>query len=218
MLRLLPCRQRHSVLELPAISSAALLARDIKCFLWLVFLRRFITESFSKDVVLPIWTFFISIIFSIIFCCLNSLWIKNYCEHPASIKCGHRVFFLFRSRGVVRIEAKMTFEPEKINIFNKNCQRGGKEVTCMSVVVCLRLDSMTKNKKDYRKEVGEWYLHIFCWLTYSAVGNFQLIVVVWTRGLVGKSGQVWFSQYTTKNQQMCLSSGIFFGRDPRVTM
>uniref|UniRef100_A0A3B5L9B7 VWFA domain-containing protein n=1 Tax=Xiphophorus couchianus TaxID=32473 RepID=A0A3B5L9B7_9TELE len=41
------------------------------------------------------------------------------------------------SRGVVRIEAKMTFEPEKINIFNKNCQRGGKEVTCMSVVVLI---------------------------------------------------------------------------------
>lgn len=112
------------------------------------------------------------------------------------------MFLLFRSRGVVRIEAKMTFEPDKINIFNKNCQRGGKEVTCMSVVVCLRLDSMTKNKKDYRKEVGEWRLHIFCWLTYSAVGNFQIIVVVWTRGLVWtKSGQVWFSQCTTKNQQ-----------------
>ncbi|XP_027898154.1 integrin alpha-11-like isoform X1 [Xiphophorus couchianus] len=65
------------------------------------------------------------------------------------------------SRGVVRIEAKMTFEPEKINIFNKNCQRGGKEVTCMSVVVCLRLDSMTKNKKDYRKEVAVWYSLVF---------------------------------------------------------
>ncbi|XP_054897562.1 integrin alpha-11-like [Poeciliopsis prolifica] len=65
------------------------------------------------------------------------------------------------SRGVVRIEAKMTFEPEKINIFHKNCQRGGKEVTCMSVVVCLRLDSMTKNKKDYRKEVAVWYSLVF---------------------------------------------------------
>ncbi|XP_043979994.1 integrin alpha-11-like isoform X2 [Gambusia affinis] len=65
------------------------------------------------------------------------------------------------SRGVVRIEAKMTFEPDKINIFNKNCQRGGKEVTCMSVVVCLRLDSMTKNKKDYRKEVAVWYSLVF---------------------------------------------------------
>uniref|UniRef100_A0A3B3XF55 Uncharacterized protein n=1 Tax=Poecilia mexicana TaxID=48701 RepID=A0A3B3XF55_9TELE len=65
------------------------------------------------------------------------------------------------SRGVVRIEAKMTFEPEKINIFNKNCQRGGKEVTCMSLVVCLKLDSMTKNKKDYRKEVAVWYSLVF---------------------------------------------------------
>uniref|UniRef100_A0A8C4FCE0 Integrin, alpha 11b n=1 Tax=Dicentrarchus labrax TaxID=13489 RepID=A0A8C4FCE0_DICLA len=41
------------------------------------------------------------------------------------------------SRGVVRIQAKLTFEPEKVNIFNKDCRRGGKEVTCMSVTVCL---------------------------------------------------------------------------------
>uniref|UniRef100_A0A4W6FG21 Integrin subunit alpha 11 n=1 Tax=Lates calcarifer TaxID=8187 RepID=A0A4W6FG21_LATCA len=36
------------------------------------------------------------------------------------------------SRGVVRIQAKLTFEPEKVNIFNKDCRRGGKEVTCIS--------------------------------------------------------------------------------------
>uniref|UniRef100_A0A4W6FG11 Integrin subunit alpha 11 n=1 Tax=Lates calcarifer TaxID=8187 RepID=A0A4W6FG11_LATCA len=38
------------------------------------------------------------------------------------------------SRGVVRIQAKLTFEPEKVNIFNKDCRRGGKEVTCISVL------------------------------------------------------------------------------------
>ncbi|MED6264802.1 hypothetical protein CHARACLAT_018858, partial [Characodon lateralis] len=65
------------------------------------------------------------------------------------------------SRGVVRIDAKMTFEPEKINIFNKNCQRGGKEVTCMSVAVCLRVDSRIKTKKDNRKEVAVWYSLVF---------------------------------------------------------
>ncbi|KAM4734210.1 integrin alpha-11-like [Anableps anableps] len=65
------------------------------------------------------------------------------------------------SRGVVRIEAKMTFEPEKINFFNKNCQRGGKEVTCMSVVVCLKVDSLIKNKNDYRKEFAVWYSLVF---------------------------------------------------------
>ncbi|KAK1887249.1 Integrin alpha-11 [Dissostichus eleginoides] len=39
------------------------------------------------------------------------------------------------SRGVVRIQATLTFEPEKVNMFNKDCRRGGKEVTCMSVSV-----------------------------------------------------------------------------------
>ncbi|XP_047239280.1 integrin alpha-11-like isoform X2 [Girardinichthys multiradiatus] len=65
------------------------------------------------------------------------------------------------SRGVVRIDAKMTFEPEKINIFNKNCQRGGKEVTCMSVAVCLRVDSRIKTKQDNRNEVAVWYSLVF---------------------------------------------------------
>ncbi|XP_028441073.1 integrin alpha-11 [Perca flavescens] len=59
------------------------------------------------------------------------------------------------SRGVVRIQAKLTFEPEKINIFNKDCRRGGKEVTCMSVTVCLSLDSRTKTRT--RTNVAVWY-------------------------------------------------------------
>ncbi|KAK5611739.1 hypothetical protein CRENBAI_010724 [Crenichthys baileyi] len=67
----------------------------------------------------------------------------------------------YQSRGVVRIDAKMTFEPEKINIFNKNCQRGGKKVTCMSVAVCLTVDSRIKTKKDNRKEVAVWYSLVF---------------------------------------------------------
>uniref|UniRef100_A0A3P8TP53 VWFA domain-containing protein n=1 Tax=Amphiprion percula TaxID=161767 RepID=A0A3P8TP53_AMPPE len=37
------------------------------------------------------------------------------------------------SRSVVQIQAKLTFEPQKVNIFNKDCQQGGKEVTCMGV-------------------------------------------------------------------------------------
>lgn len=59
-----------------------------------------------------------------------------------------------RSRGVVQIQAKLTFEPEKVNIFNKDCQRGGKEVTCMSVIVCLSLDFRTKIRTKTRKDVG----------------------------------------------------------------
>ncbi|XP_074533993.1 integrin alpha-11 [Halichoeres trimaculatus] len=61
------------------------------------------------------------------------------------------------SRGVVRIQAKLTFEPEKVNIFNKDCRRGGKEVTCMSVIVCLSLDSMTKTRTKTRADVAVWY-------------------------------------------------------------
>ncbi|XP_067446808.1 integrin alpha-11 isoform X1 [Thunnus thynnus] len=61
------------------------------------------------------------------------------------------------SRGVVRIQAKLTFEPEKINIFNKDCWRGGKEVTCMSVIVCLSLDSRTNTKTKTRTDVAAWF-------------------------------------------------------------
>ncbi|XP_074489485.1 integrin alpha-11 isoform X1 [Sebastes fasciatus] len=61
------------------------------------------------------------------------------------------------SRGVVRIQAKLTFEPEKVNIFNKDCRRGGKEVTCMSVTVCLSLESRTKTRTKTRTDVAVWY-------------------------------------------------------------
>ncbi|XP_029992570.1 integrin alpha-11 [Sphaeramia orbicularis] len=61
------------------------------------------------------------------------------------------------SRGVVRIQTKLTFEPEKVNIFNKDCRRGGKEVTCMSVTVCLSLDSRTNNRTDTRTDMAAWF-------------------------------------------------------------
>ncbi|XP_068579182.1 integrin alpha-11 [Cebidichthys violaceus] len=61
------------------------------------------------------------------------------------------------SRGVVRIQAKLIFEPEKVNIFNKDCRRGGKEVTCMSVNVCLSLEARTKTKTKTRTDVAVWY-------------------------------------------------------------
>lgn len=44
----------------------------------------------------------------------------------------------------MRIQAKVTFEPEKINTFNKDCRRGGKDVTCMSAIVCISLDARTQ--------------------------------------------------------------------------
>uniref|UniRef100_A0A8C7JWJ9 Integrin subunit alpha 11 n=1 Tax=Oncorhynchus kisutch TaxID=8019 RepID=A0A8C7JWJ9_ONCKI len=51
---------------------------------------------------------------------------------------------LIWSRSVVRIQGKITFEPEKINTFNKDCRRGGKDVTCMSAIVCISLEARTR--------------------------------------------------------------------------
>uniref|UniRef100_A0A8D3E0K9 Integrin subunit alpha 11 n=1 Tax=Scophthalmus maximus TaxID=52904 RepID=A0A8D3E0K9_SCOMX len=62
------------------------------------------------------------------------------------------------SRAVVRIQAKLTFEPEKVNVFNKDCRRGGKEVTCMSVTVCLSLEPRTKTRTRTRTDVGSLVL------------------------------------------------------------
>ncbi|XP_075875483.1 integrin alpha-11a [Nelusetta ayraudi] len=50
---------------------------------------------------------------------------------------------LLWSRSVVRIYASVRFEPSKINIFVKDCQRGGKDVTCMSAIVCFNITART---------------------------------------------------------------------------
>ncbi|XP_013857018.1 integrin alpha-11a isoform X2 [Austrofundulus limnaeus] len=50
---------------------------------------------------------------------------------------------LLWSKSVVRIYTTVRFEPNKINIFVKDCQRGGKDVTCMSVIVCFNITART---------------------------------------------------------------------------
>ncbi|XP_072421358.1 integrin alpha-11a isoform X1 [Chiloscyllium punctatum] len=40
------------------------------------------------------------------------------------------------SRSIIQVNASMRFEPRKINIFNKDCKRNGKECSCMSLSVC----------------------------------------------------------------------------------
>ncbi|XP_067104921.1 integrin alpha-11-like [Osmerus mordax] len=50
---------------------------------------------------------------------------------------------LLWSRMVVRIHASIRFEPSKINIFVKDCRRGGRDVTCMSAIVCLNVTART---------------------------------------------------------------------------
>ncbi|XP_066557311.1 integrin alpha-11 [Amia ocellicauda] len=50
---------------------------------------------------------------------------------------------LLWSRSVVQIHVNVRFEPNKVNIFNKDCRRGGREVTCMSAIVCLNVTGKT---------------------------------------------------------------------------
>ncbi|KAM3626216.1 uncharacterized protein V6R79_024895 [Siganus canaliculatus] len=50
---------------------------------------------------------------------------------------------LLWSKSVVRIYTSVRFEPSKINIFVKDCQRGGKDVTCMSAIVCFNITART---------------------------------------------------------------------------
>uniref|UniRef100_A0AAQ4RI06 Integrin, alpha 11a n=1 Tax=Gasterosteus aculeatus aculeatus TaxID=481459 RepID=A0AAQ4RI06_GASAC len=50
---------------------------------------------------------------------------------------------LLWSQSVVRIYTTVRFEPSKINIFVKDCQRGGKDVTCMSAIVCFNITART---------------------------------------------------------------------------
>uniref|UniRef100_A0A7N6A9S8 VWFA domain-containing protein n=1 Tax=Anabas testudineus TaxID=64144 RepID=A0A7N6A9S8_ANATE len=50
---------------------------------------------------------------------------------------------LLWSQSVVRIYTAVRFEPSKINIFVKDCQRGGKDVTCMSAIVCFNITART---------------------------------------------------------------------------
>ncbi|XP_072529869.1 integrin alpha-11 [Salminus brasiliensis] len=50
---------------------------------------------------------------------------------------------LLWSRSVVRLHINVDFEPSKINVFNKDCMRGGKEVTCMAAKVCVTVAART---------------------------------------------------------------------------
>uniref|UniRef100_A0AAY4DYV6 VWFA domain-containing protein n=1 Tax=Denticeps clupeoides TaxID=299321 RepID=A0AAY4DYV6_9TELE len=62
---------------------------------------------------------------------------------------------LLWSRSVIRIYANVKFEPSKVNIFNKDCRRGGKDVTCMSAIVCLNITARTTIRSV--QEVGLRY-------------------------------------------------------------
>lgn len=71
---------------------------------------------------------------------------------------------LRRSRSVVRIYASVRFEPSKINIFVKDCQRGGKDVTCMSASVCFNVTARTPISPT--QEVGERKYKLLLYLLF----------------------------------------------------
>ncbi|XP_029353980.1 integrin alpha-11a isoform X2 [Echeneis naucrates] len=50
---------------------------------------------------------------------------------------------LLWSKSVIRIYVTVRFEPSKINIFVKDCKRSGKDVTCMSAIVCFNITART---------------------------------------------------------------------------
>lgn len=58
----------------------------------------------------------------------------------------HYLLFLIlsRSRSVVQVHFKVQFEPSKVNVFNKDCVRGGKRVTCMAAIVCIKVKPQTE--------------------------------------------------------------------------
>ncbi|XP_061750725.1 integrin alpha-11 isoform X2 [Nerophis ophidion] len=62
------------------------------------------------------------------------------------------------SREVLKLEATLTFEPEKINVFNKDCWRGHNLVTCMSAIVCLHLRSSAASGTDQAPMVALWFV------------------------------------------------------------
>nr|XP_061780361.1 integrin alpha-11-like isoform X1 [Nerophis lumbriciformis] len=62
------------------------------------------------------------------------------------------------SREVLQLEATLTFEPEKINVFNKDCWRGYNLVTCMSAIVCLHLRSFAASGTDQASKVALWFV------------------------------------------------------------
>ncbi|XP_028679015.2 integrin alpha-11a [Erpetoichthys calabaricus] len=43
------------------------------------------------------------------------------------------------SRSIVHIHTSIRFEPSKVNMFNKDCKRNGKEATCMAAIVCFNV-------------------------------------------------------------------------------
>lgn len=97
---------------------------------------------------------------------------------------------------MVRVQAGLVFQPEKVNVFSKDCWRGGKEVTCMSVTVCLSLRSRTGSVAMATAEVGEF--------STAASGGWAGPVAAAGRGqlLAGGAGCWWAGSTTCGRGQL----------------
>ncbi|XP_037097735.1 integrin alpha-11-like isoform X1 [Syngnathus acus] len=65
-----------------------------------------------------------------------------------------------RCRRVVRLEPTLTFEPEKVNVFHKDCWRGGRPVTCMVARVCLQLHDVACTRAGITRHVVAVRYHL----------------------------------------------------------
>ncbi|XP_061696586.1 integrin alpha-11-like isoform X2 [Syngnathoides biaculeatus] len=64
---------------------------------------------------------------------------------------------IVRCRRVVRLESTLSFEPAKVNVFRKDCQRGGRAVACMVAVVCLRAYAAVGDVSDGARSLAVQY-------------------------------------------------------------
>ncbi len=56
-----------------------------------------------------------------------------------------KLHLVFRSRGVASVTAKASFNPDKINIFNKLCDINGRKLSCFNTNLCFSAAFRPKN-------------------------------------------------------------------------
>nr|XP_033779865.1 integrin alpha-10 isoform X2 [Geotrypetes seraphini] len=60
---------------------------------------------------------------------------------------------VLRSRSIVQVNTSVEINPSSINVIQKNCQRNGKESTCISATVCFGVMSRSPGKWDTQFDI-----------------------------------------------------------------
>ncbi|XP_074837530.1 integrin alpha-10 [Carettochelys insculpta] len=55
---------------------------------------------------------------------------------------------VLQSRRIVQVNASLTFNPNSINVLQKNCQRHGKDSVCVTATICFRATSRARGQGD----------------------------------------------------------------------